>query len=73
LRFNSKKEDSEMNLINKFLWHYWWGQRQYLIQRLDELEAEQNNLIEDRKRVRARLMKADAKVITYAQIERGVR
>ena len=29
-----------MNLINRFLWHYWWGQSQYLQQRLDELEAE---------------------------------
>ena len=57
-----------MNLINKFLWHYWWGQAEYLRQRLDELEAEQNNLLEDRKKVRARLMKADAKVITYAKI-----
>lgn len=58
-----------MNLINKFLWHYWWGQAGYLRQRLEELEAEQNNLIEDRRKVRARLMKADARVITYAQIE----
>jgi hypothetical protein len=57
-----------MNLINKFLWHYWWGQSQYLQQRLEEIEAEENNLIEDRKKVRARLMKADARVITYAQI-----
>ena len=62
-----------MNLINRFLWHYWWGQSQYLQQRLEEIEAEENNLIEDRKKVRARLMKADAKVITYAQIERGMR
>lgn len=57
-----------MSLLNRFLWHYWWGQRQYLQQRLEEIEAEENNLIEDRKKVRARLMKADAKVITYAQI-----
>lgn len=60
-----------MNLLNRFLWHYWWGQRQYLLQRLEEIEAEENNLIEDRRRVRARLMKADARVITYAQIERA--
>jgi len=57
-----------MNLINKFFWHYWWGQTEYLRQRLDELEAEQNNLLEDRKKVRERLMKANARVITYAQI-----
>ena len=29
-----------MNLINRFLWHYWWGQTEYLRQRLEELEAE---------------------------------
>ena len=57
-----------MNLINRFLWHYWWGQSQYLQQRLDELDAEKNNMREDRRKVRARLMKADARVITYAQI-----
>ena len=56
-----------MNLVNRFLWHYWWGQTEYLRQRLDELEAEQNNLLEDRKKVRERLMKANARVITYAQ------
>lgn len=55
-----------MNIIHRFLWHYWWGQRQYLQQRLDEIEAEENNLIEDRKKVRARLMKAEARVIQYA-------
>ena len=57
-----------MNLINRFLWHYWWGQTEYLRQRLEELEAEENNLIEDRRKVRARLMKAEARVITHAQI-----
>jgi predicted alpha-1,6-mannanase (GH76 family) len=57
-----------MNLINKFLWHYWWGQTEYLRQRLDELEAEENNMREDRKKIRARLTKAEARVITYAQI-----
>jgi hypothetical protein len=34
-----------MNLLNRFLWDYWWGQTEYLRQRLDELEAEQNNLL----------------------------
>ena len=61
-----------MNLINKFLWHYWWGQTEYLRQRLEELDAEENNMREDRRKVRARLMKAEARVIAYAQIG-GVR
>jgi hypothetical protein len=56
-----------VSFLRRFLWHYWWGQRQYLQQRLDEIEVEENNLIEDRKRVRARLMKAEAKVIQYAK------
>ncbi len=59
-----------MSLINCFLWHYWWDQSLYLRRRLDELEAEQNNLIEDRKKVSARLIKAEARVITYTQIPR---
>ncbi len=60
----------KMNLINRFLWHYWRGQTEYLRQRLVELDAEENNLIEDRRKVRARLIKAKARVITYTQIPR---
>jgi hypothetical protein len=56
-----------VNLIRRLFWHYWWGQRQYLQQRLDEIDAEENNLLEDRKRVRARLMKAEARVVLYSQ------
>ena len=61
-----------MSLLNRFLWHYWWGQTEYLRQRLEELDAEENNMREDRRKVRARLMKAEARVIAHAQIG-GVR
>ena len=54
------------DLINRWLWHYWWSQRDHLRARLHEIDAEENNLIEDRKKVQMRLMKAEARVTVYA-------
>ena len=56
------------DLWYRFWWHYWASQAQYLEQRLGEIDAEENNLIEDRKRVQLRLRKAKARTTQYGSV-----
>ena len=52
-----------------FWFSYWRGQELHLSARLDEIDAEENNLIEDRKRVQMRLRKAKAKTTEFGSIQ----
>ena len=52
-----------------FWFSYWRSQELHLTARLDEIDAEENNLIEDRKRVQLRLRKAKARTTQYGSIQ----
>ena len=57
------------DLWYRFWFSYWRSQELHLTARLDEIDAEENNLIEDRKRVLLRLRKAKAKTTEFGSIQ----
>ena len=56
------------DLWARFWFCYWRGQELHLSARLDEIDAEENNLREDRRRVCLRLAKAKARTTQYGSV-----
>ena len=57
------------DLWYRFWWHYWAAQERALIGRLEEMNNEDVNRLEERKQIERRLRKATARTTQFGSIQ----